>query len=194
MALQMDEIRGLAERVAASHHLEIVDVEFGGGGKSRTLRVFLEKDAAERKRLAERVVAGEVQDLPKGVPVELLSGVTHEDCAAFATDFGTLLDVEDVVPGAEYTLEVSSPGLERKLSRAEDYARFAGSLIKVKTFTPVKENRMWTGRLVGFDGGVLTLDLSAAKQKGKAKKAAVAAETVEIELRNVEKANLVVEI
>jgi len=192
MALQMDEIRGLAERVAASHHLEIVDVEFGGGGKSRTLRVFLEKDAAERKRLAERVVAGEVQDLPKGVPVELLSGVTHEDCAAFATDFGTLLDVEDVVPGAEYTLEVSSPGLERKLSRAEDYARFAGSLIKVKTFTPVKENRMWTGRLVGFDGGVLTLDLSAAKQKGKAKKAAV--ETVAIELKNVEKANLVAEI
>jgi len=192
MALQMDEIRGLAERVAASHHLEIVDVEFGGGGKSRTLRVFLEKDAAERKRLAERVVAGEVQDLPKGVPVELLSGVTHEDCAAFATDFGTLLDVEDVVPGAEYTLEVSSPGLERKLSRAEDYARFAGSLIKVKTFTPVKENRMWTGRLVGFADGLLTIDLSSVKQKGKAKKAAV--ETVAIELKNVEKANLVAEI
>jgi len=192
MALQMDEIRGLAERVAASHHLEIVDVEFGGGGKSRTLRVFLEKDAAERKRLAERVVAGEVQDLPKGVPVELLSGVTHEDCAAFATDFGTLLDVEDVVPGAEYTLEVSSPGLERKLSRAEDYARFAGSLIKVKTFTPVKENRMWTGRLVGFADGLLTIDLSSVKQKGKAKKAAV--ETVAIELKNVEKANLVIEI
>ena len=100
MALQMDEIRGLAERVAASHHLEIVDVEFGGGGKSRALRVFLEKDAAERKRLEERVAAGEVEDLPKGVPVELLSGVTHEDCAAFATDFGTLLDVEDVVPGS----------------------------------------------------------------------------------------------
>jgi len=192
MALQMDEIRGLAERVAASHHLEIVDVEFGGGGKSRTLKVFLEKDAAERKRLAERVVAGEVQDLPKGVPVELLSGVTHEDCAAFATDFGTLLDVEDVVPGAEYTLEVSSPGLERKLSRAEDYARFAGSLIKVKTFTPVKENRMWTGRLVGFADGLLTIDLSSVKQKGKAKKAAV--ETVAIELKNVEKANLVAEI
>ena len=70
--------------------------------------------------------SGEVEDLPKGVPVELLSGVTHEDCAAFATDFGTLLDVEDVVPGAEYTLEVSSPGLERKLTRAEDFARFAG--------------------------------------------------------------------
>jgi ribosome maturation factor RimP len=192
MALQMDEIRGLAERVAASHHLEIVDVEFGGGGKSRTLRVFLEKDAEYRATLAEQVAAGEVQDLPKGVPVELLSGVTHEDCASFATDFGTLLDVEDVVPGAEYTLEVSSPGLERKLSRAEDYVRFAGSLVKVKTFTPVKENRMWTGRLVGFEDGVLTIDLNAAKQKGKAKKAAV--ETIAIELKNVEKANLVAEI
>ena len=188
----MDEIRRLAERVAASHHLEVVEVEFGGGGKSRALRVFVEKDAAERKRLAERAAAGEAVDVPKGVPVELLSGVTHEDCAAFATDFGTLLDVEDVVPGAEYTLEVSSPGLERRLTRAEEFARFQGSLIKVKTFAPVNESRMWTGRLTGFADGVLRIDLSAVKQKGKARKAAVA-ETIEIKLENVEKANLVVE-
>jgi len=195
MALQLEAIRGLAERVAASHHLEVVDVEFGGGGKSRTLRVFLEKDAEERKRLAERVEAGEVEAeaLPKGVPVELLSGVTHEDCAVFATDFGTLLDVEDVVPGAEYTLEVSSPGLERRLSRAEEFARFTGSLVKLKTFAPVNNNRVWTGRLTGFADGVLTIDLAAVKQKGKAKKAA-AAETMEIQLRDVEKANLVAEI
>ena len=193
MALQMDEIRALAERVAASHHLEVVDVEFGGGGKSRALRVFVEKDAAERKRLAERAAAGEVEDLPKGVPVELLSGVTHEDCAAFARDFGTLLDVEDVVPGSEYTLEVSSPGLERKLATAADFARFAGSLVKVKTFTPVNNNRVWTGRLTGFADGTLKIDLAAVKQKGKAKKAAVA-DVIEIALANVEKANLVVEI
>jgi ribosome maturation factor RimP len=193
MALQMEAIRGLAERVAGSHGLEVVDVEFGGGGKSRTLRVFVEKDAKERKRLAERVAAGEVEDLPKGVPVELLSGVTHEDCAAFATDFGTLLDVEDVVPGSEYTLEVSSPGLERRLSRAEEFERFRGSLVKLKTFTPVNNNRMWTGRLMGFRDGTLTIDLAAVKQKGKAKKAAVA-ETMEIALRDVEKANLVAEI
>jgi ribosome maturation factor RimP len=193
MALQMDEIRALAERVAASHHLEVVDVEFGGGGKSRALRVFVEKDAAERKRLAERAAAGEVEDLPKGVPVELLSGVTHEDCAAFARDFGTLLDVEDVVPGSEYTLEVSSPGLERKLAAEADFARFAGSLVKVKTFTPVNNNRVWTGRLTGFADGTLKIDLAAVKQKGKAKKAAVA-DVIEIALANVEKANLVVEI
>ncbi len=194
----MDEIRRLAERVAASHHLEVVEVEFGGGGKSRALRVFVEKDAAERARLKARTEAGEVEDLaglvlPAGVPVELLSGVTHEDCAAFATDFGTLLDVEDVVPGAEYTLEVSSPGLERRLSRAEEFARFQGSLVKVKTFTPVNESRLWTGRLAGFADAVLKIDLAAVKQKGKAKKAAVA-EMIEIPLSNVEKANLVVEI
>jgi ribosome maturation factor RimP len=196
MALQMDEIRGLAERVATSHHLEVVDIEFGGGGKSRTLRVFLEKDLAERTRLAERAAAGEVEDLPKGVPVELLSGVTHEDCAVFATDFGTLLDVEDVVPGSEYTLEVSSPGLERKLVLAEDYARFRGSLVKLKTFTPVNNNRVWTGRLTGFDAGVLTIDLAAVKQKGQKGPRVQGSGPilVEIELKNVEKANLVAEI
>ncbi|HEX9200806.1 MAG TPA: ribosome maturation factor RimP [Acidobacteriaceae bacterium] len=193
MALEMDAIRALAERVAASHHLEVVDVEFGGGGKSRALRVFVEKDAAERARLKARAEAGEVEDLPKGVPVELLSGVTHEDCAVFATDFGTLLDVEDVVPGSEYTLEVSSPGLERKLSRADEFERFAGSLVKVKTFIPVNNNRVWTGRLMGFADGVLKIDLAAVKQKGKAKKAAVA-DVMEIPLKDVEKANLVVEL
>jgi ribosome maturation factor RimP len=192
MALQMDAIRALAERVAVSHHLEVVDVEFGGGGKSRALRVFVEKDAAERKRLAERVAAGEVDDLPKSVPVELLSGVTHQDCAAFATDFGTLLDVEDVIPGAEYTLEVSSPGLERRLSRPDEFERFRGSLAKVKTFTPVNNSRVWTGRLIGFADGVLKIDVAAVKQKGKAKKVAPA-ETIEIELKNLEKANLAVE-
>jgi ribosome maturation factor RimP len=193
MALQMDAIRELAERVAGSHHLEVVDVEFGGGGKSRALRVFVEKDAAERKRLAERVAAGEVEDIPSGVPVELLSGVTHEDCAAFATDFGTVLDVEDVVPGSEYTLEVSSPGLERSLKKAEEFERFAGSLVKVKTFAPVNNNRVWSGRLIGLADGVLKIDVAAVKQKGKAKKAAVA-DVMEIPLKDVEKANLVVEI
>ena len=191
--MQMDAIRALAERVAASHHLEVVDLEFGGAGKSRALRVFVEKDAAERKRLAERAAKGEVEDLPQGVPAELLSGVTHQDCAAFATDYGTLLDVEDVLPGAGYTLEVSSPGLERRLSRPDEFERFRGSLVKVKTFTPVNNSRVWTGRLIGFADGVLKIDVAAVKQKGKAKKAA-AAETLEIELKNLEKANLVVEI
>src|ERR1700722_1621767 len=194
MALQMDEIRRLAERVAASHHLEIVDVEFGGGGKSRALRGFLEKDAAERKRLAERAAAGEVEDLPKGVPVELLSGVTHEDCAAFATDFGTLLDIEDAVPGAEYTLEVSSPGLERKLTSAKEFERFDKSLVKLQTFSAVNGNRHWQGRIAKVSGGKLELDLSAVKQKrqkgAKGAHKTPAAQSVEIEIANVEKAQL----
>jgi ribosome maturation factor RimP len=192
MAVQIDEIRATAQRVAASHNLELVDLEFQGGVKFRTLRVFIEKNAAERARLAEQAAAG-TSELPKGVPVEMLSGVTHEDCVQFAQDFGTVLDVEDLIPGAEYTLEVSSPGLERKLFRPEDFTRFQGSLIKLQTFTPVNKNRQWQGRLTKFSDGVLTIDLSAVKQKGKAKKA-VTESTVDIALANVEKANLVAEI
>jgi ribosome maturation factor RimP len=192
MAVQIDEIRATAQRVAASHNLELVDLEFQGGVKFRTLRVFIEKNAAERARLAEQAAAG-TSELPKGVPVEMLSGVTHEDCVQFAQDFGTVLDVEDLIPGTEYTLEVSSPGLERKLFRPEDFTRFQGSLIKLQTFTPVNKNRQWQGRLTKFTDGVLTIDLSAVKQKGKAKKA-VTESTVDIALANVEKANLVAEI
>jgi ribosome maturation factor RimP len=192
MAVQLDEIRATAQRVAASHNLDLVDLEFQGGVKFRTLRVFIEKNEAERAKLAE-LAAAETSELPKGVPVEMLSGVTHEDCAQFAQDFGTVLDVEDLIPGAEYTLEVSSPGLERKLFRPEDYTRFQGSLVKLQTFTPVNKNRQWQGRLTKFTDGVLTIDLSAVKQKGKAKKA-VTESTVDIALANVEKANLVAEI
>jgi ribosome maturation factor RimP len=193
MAVQLDQIRATAERVAGSHQLELVDLEFSGGAKHRTLRVFIEKNAEARAKLAELAAAGEVEDLPQGVSAELLSGVTHEDCEVFARDFGTVLDVEDLIPGAEYTLEVSSPGLERKLFKAADYARFKGSLIKLQTFTAINNNRHWQGRLTGFDDGILSIDLSAVKQKGKAKKAA-AEQIVTIALANVEKANLVAEI
>jgi ribosome maturation factor RimP len=193
MAVQLDQIRATAERVAGSHQLELVDLEFSGGAKHRTLRVFIEKNAEVRAKLAELAAAGEVEDLPQGVSAELLSGVTHEDCEVFARDFGTVLDVEDLIPSAEYTLEVSSPGLERKLFKAADYARFKGSLIKLQTFTAINNNRHWQGRLTGFDDGILSIDLSAVKQKGKAKKAA-AEQIVTIALANVEKANLVAEI
>jgi ribosome maturation factor RimP len=199
MALPLDTIRATADRVAASHGLDVVDLEFtGGGGKHRALRVFLEKDAAGRARL--RQLAEQAADsaegealLRTGVPVEVLSGITHEDCEQFARDFGTVLDVEDLISGAEYTLEVSSPGLERKLRGAADYERFKGSLVKLQTFTPVENNRHFTGRLTEFQDGRLTLDLSAVKQKGKQKKM-LTAQTVTIELANVEKANLVAEI
>jgi ribosome maturation factor RimP len=193
MALQIETIRATADRVAASHHLDVVDLEFTGGAKHRTLRVFLEKDAAARAQFAADALADEAAGLPKGVPVEMLSFVTHEDCANFARDFGTVLDVEDLVPGAEYTLEASSPGLERKLLKPADYQRFQGSLAKVQTFTAVDNSRHFTGRLTGFDNHTITLDLSAVKQKGKAKRAA-APQTVTISLGNIERANLLAEI
>jgi len=194
MALPIDSIRATADRVAASHGLDVVDLEFTGGGKHRALRIFLEKDAAGRAKLAEQAASAEGESLlPKGVRVEALSGVTHEDCAQFARDFGTVLDVEDLVPGSEYTLEVSSPGLERKLRGASDYERFKGSLVKLQTFTPVESNRHFTGRMADFDGQRLTLDLSAVKQKGKQKKS-LTSQTVIIDLANIEKANLVAEI
>ena len=97
------------------------------------------------------------------------------------------------MPGAEYTLEVSSPGLERKLRGAEDYERFRGSLVKLQTFAPLEGNRHFTGRLTAFNGRNLTLDLAAVKQKSKGRKT-ITAQIVEIDLANVEKANLVAEI
>ena len=192
MALNTDQIRAMAERVAASYGMEVVDVEFQGSAKFRTLRIFLEKNEAERAKLIEAATAEGSDLLPKGVPAESLSGVTHEDCASFAHDFGTVLDVEDAVPGSEYTLEVSSPGLERKLTSAKEFQRFTGSLIKLKTSEPINGNKVWQGRLKSFENDLLVLDLSAVKQKGKAKKAATE-ESIEIPRSQIEKANLVAE-
>ena len=211
MAADLEKIRATAERVASSYGLEAVDVEFVGGGKHRVLRVSIEKDAAGRAKLAaeakaaaERGVGNDEGVLPAAVlrgelSTEHLSGVTHEDCERFSHDFGTVIDVEDLVPGAEYTLEVSSPGLDRKLSRAADYERFRGSLVKLQTFQPVAGNRHWQGRLTAVDlnpanGGRITLDRSAIQAKGKAKKAAAGDAPVEIELANIEKAQLIPEL
>jgi ribosome maturation factor RimP len=201
LAVQIDAIRGAADRVASSHGLEVVEVEFTGAGKARALRVFVEKDSAGRDALkaaaakAAEDPEAEALGLPSGVPVEALSGVTHEDCAAFAVDFGTLLDVEDLIPGStEYTLEVSSPGIERKLYRAADYERFAGFIVTAKLFTAVNGLKTVTGRM-GFADGKVTLDLSAVKQKGKKKQGAAAPpEVVTVALNEIEKANLVAEI
>jgi ribosome maturation factor RimP len=202
MALKLDEIRSAAQRVAASHGLDVVDIEFIGPAKERTLRVYLEKNAEGRAQLKARLAGSQNEDGPKGLregrlAVEQLSGVTHEDCTAFSRDFGVLLDVEDLVPGAAYTLEASSPGLDRKLTRPEDFERFVGCLVKVRTFEPIRNNRYWQGRLVAGQESPsgtrkITLDLSAVKQNSKSRKAGV--DTVEIGLGNIEKAELVPEI
>jgi ribosome maturation factor RimP len=154
------------------------------------LCVYIEKNAAERSRvIAEAGVA------PQGAAAEQVSGITHDDCTAFSRDFGTLLDVDDLIPGSEYTLEVSSPGLDRRLRTQIDFERFSGNLIKVQTFEAVAGNRHWQGRLTQVNAQTVTLDLSALRQKGKSKKAAAKAshENVEIALTNIEKASLIPE-
>lgn len=194
MAFDLDQIRSAAQRVATSHGLDVVDIEFQGGAKHRLLRIFIEKNAAGRAKLAEKLKLEEAAEpLPGNLNPEQLAGTTHEDCQAFSTDFGTLLDVEELMPGtAEYTLEVSSPGLDRRLTSRDDFERFAGSLVKIKTFEPIHGNRHWQGRLTTIEGNSLSLDLTAVKQgKGKQKKAVEVA--VQIDLANVEKANLVPE-
>jgi ribosome maturation factor RimP len=168
MALDVERVREIAERVAASSGLEVVEVEILGGGKARMLRVFLDKASAGTDPLA---------------------GVTHEDCANFSREFGTILDVEDAMPGS-YTLEVSSPGLDRKLIKAADFTRFTGSRMKLTTRQPVDNNRHFEGRLESFKDGKLTMDLSVASHKSRKKMGAVAGEKIEIEFANVEKANL----
>ncbi len=214
MAVKLDEIRAAARRVAASHGLDVVDIELVGSARNRVLRVFLEKDAAGRARLQADLAAAAAGKGPER-PAETglspenvlqLSGVTHEDLAAFSRDFGTLLDVEDLVPGAEYTLEASSPGLDRRLTQPEDFERFMGCLVKVQTFEPVHNNRHWQGRLVAVPGvetgaaaGMsITLDLAAANPAAAGKKpkrqAGAATGAVEIAFANIEKAQLVPEI
>ena len=194
MALNLDQIRALAQRVAASHGLDVVEVEYQGAAKFRTLRIFIEKNAEERARLLAQAPE-ESEELAGVAHREQLSGVTHDDCTAFSRDFGTVLDVEELVPGDEYTLEVSSPGLDRKLYSPADYQRFAGSLVKLQTFTPVAGNRHWQGRLTQASERGIVLDLSALKQKGKGRKTGQKAgeNVVEIEFSNIEKAQLIPE-
>jgi ribosome maturation factor RimP len=164
MAVDLDQVRAIAERVAASLGLEVVEIELRGGGKGRMLRIFIDKPA----------------------------GVTHEDCANVSREVSTILDVEDAMPGGSYLLEVSSPGLDRKLFRPADFERFQGSRVKLTTRDPVNGNRHFEGRLEHFEGGRLTLDLADARRKFRPKDTAV--QKLEIELANVEKANLVPEI
>src|SRR5690349_11452166 len=162
MSLDLDRVRSIVDRVAASSALEVVEVEFRGGGKSRMLRVFIDKPG----------------------------GVTHEDCANLSREVSTILDVEDAVPGGSYLLEVSSPGLDRKLVRPADYVRFAGSLVKVTTREPVDGNRHFQGRLESCQEGRLTLDLDASRKNSKKGSQPPTARRIDIEIGNVERANL----
>ncbi|PYV56170.1 MAG: ribosome maturation factor [Acidobacteria bacterium] len=163
MAFDLERVRSIVERVASSSGLEVLETELRGGGKSRMLRIVIDKPA----------------------------GVTHEDCANVSREVGTILEVEDAMPGGSYLLEVSSPGLDRKLVRPADYERFIGSLVKLTTREPVNGNQHFEGRLQSFQDGWLTLDLNLGKKK---KKNAPELPELKLQFGNVEKANLVPEI
>ena len=131
----VEKIREIAERVAGREGMEIVEVQFRGGGASRLLRIFIDKP----------------------------QGVTHADCEFISQNVGAILDVEDVVPGGAYTLEVSSPGLERKLSKPQEFERFSGKKIKVVLRQAVEGQRHWAGLLEGIAEGIITLEPAPGK-------------------------------
>ncbi len=163
MAFALDKAREIADRVAQSSGLILWDIELKGSGANRTLRVYIDKP----------------------------EGVTHEDCAAYSREVATIFDVEDAVPGGAYLLEISSPGLDRKLFKPEHFAQFAGSLVKFSTRDLVNGNRHFEGRLVGFSDGQLTVDLDQAASRKKIK--AQGAGVIVVPYSNVEKASLVPE-
>jgi ribosome maturation factor RimP len=162
----VEKIREIAERVAASEGIDVVDVQLLGGGGTRVLRLFID-------RLTPRALpAAEAEE-----GTELLAGVSLADCELMSHQVGTILDIEDLIPGGKYTLEVSSPGVERKLSRPHEFERFTGQKIKVTLKEPVETKRHWTGVLAKFAQGVITLEPAPGK-------------TIEFPLELVEKANL----
>jgi len=115
-----ERVQELAERVAIDHGLELVHAEVAGPENKPIVRVFIDKPY----------------------------GVTHDDCSEVSLHLGTILDVEDFIH-ASYTLEVSSPGLERGLYKRADYERFVGSDAKLKTRQPIDGQRNFRGRLLG---------------------------------------------
>jgi len=143
------KIEEIAQRVAGSEGLEVVEVEVKGGGNHRFVRISIDKP----------------------------DGVTHGDCELVSRQVGTILDVEDVVPGGRYTLEVSSPGVERKLLKPQDYQRFQGKKARITLRDAVEGRRNWEGTLAGFENG----DVALETQPGK---------TLRFPLGQVQKANL----
>ncbi|MGH9673204.1 MAG: ribosome maturation factor RimP [Bryobacteraceae bacterium] len=143
------KVTEIVERVGRSDAIEPVEVEWLGGGKRRVLRIFIDKPA----------------------------GVSHADCEMISQQLGTILDVEDVIPGGSYTLEVSSPGIERKLLRPRDYERFLGRKARVVLREAVGDRRAWEGVLAGISEDVVTL-------------APASGDPIRFALAQVERANL----
>ena len=148
----LERITEMAQRVAVSEGLTLIDVQLKGGRGSQLLRVYIDKP----------------------------EGISHADCQLVSEQLSAMLDVEDPFPGS-YTLEVSSPGLDRELVKASDFAHFAGRKVRVVVREPVDNQKVLEGRLAGLEAGRVRLDLGDAGLK-------------ELELSNIQKARLVVEI
>ena len=128
--IEWDRTRRLIQEVAESQGYELVDVEFKGAGKSSVLRIFIDQPG----------------------------GISLRDCELVSEQVGTVLDVEDLIPFT-YTLEVSSPGLDRKLAKESDYARFEGKLARIQTRIPLNQQKVFRGRLQGLYDGKVRLEL-----------------------------------
>ena len=163
--MQLEKIREAAERVARSQGLEVVDVEWKVG-KQRFLRVYID-------RLPAAAANGQPDPYPK---------ISHADCERVSQQLSVILDVEELVPGPGYVLEISSPGMDRALKKQEDYERFTGRSAKIWTDGPVEEMSFFEGRLSGVVDQKVKLEL-----KGKTPR------TVELPLALIRKAHLVVE-
>jgi ribosome maturation factor RimP len=142
-------IAELAERIAAGTDIELVEVQLRGAGKSRLLRLYIDKPG----------------------------GVTHGDCELMSERLGKLLDDADVVPGDSYTLEVSSPGVERKLSKPRDFERTVGQKIRLSLRAPIAGVTRLDGKLVVFVNETLSVETAPGQ-------------ILQIPLEQVQKANL----
>jgi ribosome maturation factor RimP len=134
MAVDVDKIRAMAERVVASEGLVLVDVEVKGGSSNQLLRIYIDKP----------------------------DGVSHADCQAVSEQMSTWLDVEDLFPG-RYLLEVSSPGLDRQLVKPSDYAYFTGRRARLVLRQPLDDQVVLEGTLAGFVSGRVRLDLGGGE-------------------------------
>jgi len=138
----VDAVRQTAARVAAGYGLDIFDVQFRREGSGMVLRVLIDRP---------------------GPAASAEESVSVTDCVAVSRDLSAILDVEDVVPTA-YTLEVSSPGLDRPLRGADDYRRFAGRFAKLVMREAVDGQKYFKGRLSGVADNVVLIDGEDGRQ------------------------------
>jgi ribosome maturation factor RimP len=125
-----NRIKNIAEQVTNSQNLELVQIEVVGADSNPTVRIFIDKTG----------------------------GVTHDDCVAVSREVEAILDADDFMPSS-YTLEVSSPGLERGLYSLKDFEKYAGRLAKIKTHTAINGQKNFRGSIVGIeDENVLFAD------------------------------------